>query len=77
MKNYKFFSFISDEPDKDNLRFAIKLGNYVSHEVIRENLNPKELYTLDRTYYAEKFLDKYRSYFKIYIKSVYNAYMFT
>ncbi|MBZ9633372.1 hypothetical protein [Clostridium sp. FP1] len=74
-ENYKFFSFICDEPDKDNFRFAIKLGNYVSHEVVGKNLNPKELDALDRTRYAEMFLDKYRSYFKRYNKSVYNAYM--
>lgn len=73
-KNYKFFSFICDEPDKDNFRFTIKLGNYVSHEVVGKNLNSKELDVLDRTSYAEMFLDKYKSYFKMYNKSVYNAY---
>ncbi|WP_326512198.1 hypothetical protein [Clostridium intestinale] len=76
-KNYRFFSFISDEPDKDNFRFAIKLGNYVSHEVVGKKLNPKKLDALDRTYHAEIFLDKYKSYFKMYNKSVYNAYMIT
>lgn len=76
-ENYKFFSYISDEPDKDNFRFAIKLGNYVSHEVVGKSLNPKELDGFDRIYYAEMFLDKYRSYFKMYNKSVYSAYMIT
>ncbi|GEM_PF-6931348 len=76
-ENYKFFRFISDKPDKDNFRFAIKLGNYVSHEIVGKNPNPKELDVLDINYYAEMFLDKYRSYFKMYNKSIYNAYMIT
>lgn len=74
-ENYKFFSFISDE--SHNLSFTMKLGNYISHEVVGKNCNTKELDALDRTYCAEIFLDKNRTYFNMYNKSVYNAYIIT
>lgn len=74
---YKFFDFISDEPDKDKFRFIIKLGNYISHEVVGKKANHEELNNMDRISCAELFLNKYKGYFMRYNKSVYDIYINT
>lgn len=74
-KNFKFFSFISDVPDKDNFRLTIKLGDFISHTIVGKNPDSSVLNTLDRNYYAGLFLDEFKNYFKHKNKSVYNAYM--
>jgi hypothetical protein len=74
-KNFKFFTFISDVPDKDNFRLTIKLGDFISHTIVGKNPDSSALNTLDRSYYAGLFLDEFKNYFKHTNKSVYNAYM--
>lgn len=73
--NYEFFEYISDYPDKDKFRFIIKLGNYISHEVVGKKANAENLDNMDRIACAELFLNKYKGYFMRYNKSVYDIYM--
>jgi len=69
---YKFFANISDEPDKDNFRFLIKLSNYVSHDLIGKNITVEYVNLIDRKEAAKRFVLANRKYFLWHIKPIYN-----